>query len=72
MIYQKIKPRKIELKPTIYSAAYKNKEVRVYSIDSRIFIKWYINGKPIEKAFFLTKNFFQSKIKYDYIKITLE
>lgn len=40
-----------ELKPT-YTATYKNKEVRVYSIDNRIFIKWYTNGKPIEKAVF--------------------
>lgn len=44
---------KIESKPiTIYTATHENKEVRVYSIDSRIFIKWYINGKPIEKAVF--------------------
>ena len=44
---------KIESKPTtIYTATHENKEVRVYSIDSRIFIKWYINGKLIEKALF--------------------
>ena len=44
---------KIESKPTtIYTATYENKGVRVYSIDSRIFIKWYINGKLIEKAIF--------------------
>ena len=44
---------KIESKPTtIYTATYENKGVRVYSIDSRIFIKWYIDGKPIEKAIF--------------------
>ena len=44
---------KMESKPTtIYTATYKNKEVRMYSIDSRIFISWYINGKLIEKALF--------------------
>ena len=44
---------KIESKPTtIYTATYENKGVRVYSIDSRIFIKWYIDGKPIEKVIF--------------------
>ena len=44
---------KIESKSTtIYTATYENKEVRVYSIDSRIFINWYINGKLIEKAIF--------------------
>lgn len=44
---------KMESKPTtIYTATYKNKEVRMYSIDSRIFIKWYINGKLIERAKF--------------------
>lgn len=44
---------KMESKPTtIYTATYKNKEVRIYSIDSRIFISWYINGKLIEKALF--------------------
>lgn len=44
---------KIESKPTtIYIATHENKEVRVYSIDSRIFINWYINGKLIEKAIF--------------------
>ena len=44
---------KIESKPiTIYTATHENKEVRVYSMDSRIFIKWYIDGKPIEKAIF--------------------
>ena len=44
---------KMESKPTtIYTATYKNKEVHMYSIDSRIFIKWYINGKLIERAIF--------------------
>lgn len=44
---------KMESKPTtIYTATYKNKEVRMYSIDSRIFINWYINGKMIKKAVF--------------------
>lgn len=44
---------KMESKPTtIYTATYKNKEIRMYSIDSRIFIKWYINGKLIERAIF--------------------
>ena len=40
---------KIESKPrTIYTATYENKEVRVYSIDSKICINWYINGRLIE------------------------
>lgn len=44
---------KIESKPTtIYTATYENKGVRVYSIDSRIFIKWYIDGRLIEKPKF--------------------
>ena len=44
---------KMEFKPTtIYTATYKNKEVRMYSIDSRIFISWYINGRLIEKPRF--------------------
>lgn len=48
-----LKTVKIESKPiTIYNATHENKEVRVYSIDSRIFINWYINGKLIEKAIF--------------------
>ena len=48
-----LKTVKIESKPiAIYTATYENKEVRVYSIDSRIFINWYINGKLIEKAIF--------------------
>ena len=49
----RLKTVKIESKSrTIYTASYENKEVRVYSMDSRIFIKWYINGKPIEKVVF--------------------
>ena len=49
----RLKTVKIKSKPiTIYTASYENKEVHVYSMDSRIFIKWYINGKSIEKAVF--------------------
>ena len=44
---------KIESKPTtIYTATHENKEVHVYSIDSRIFINWYIDGRLIEKPKF--------------------
>jgi hypothetical protein len=44
---------KIESKPTtIYTSTYENKEVRIYSIDSKICINWYIDGKLIEKAIF--------------------
>lgn len=44
---------KIESKLTmIYNATYKNKEVRVCSIDDKICIDWYINGKLIEKPKF--------------------
>ena len=44
---------KIESKPiTIYTASYENKEVHIYSIDSRIFINWYIDGRLIEKPKF--------------------
>ena len=44
---------KIESKSiTIYNVTHENKEVRVYSMDNRIFIKWYINGKLIERAIF--------------------
>ena len=44
---------KIESKPTtIYTATHENKEVHIYSIDSRIFINWYIDGRLIEKPKF--------------------
>ena len=44
---------KIESKPTtIYTATPENKEVHIYSIDSRIFINWYIDGRLIEKPKF--------------------
>lgn len=44
---------KIESKPTtIYTATYENKEVRVYSIDDKICISWYIDGRLIEKPKF--------------------
>lgn len=44
---------KMESKPTtIYTATYENKGLRVYSMDSRIFINWYIDGRLIEKPKF--------------------
>ena len=44
---------KIESKPiTIYNTIHENKEVRVYSIDSKICINWYIDEKLIEKPKF--------------------
>ena len=49
----RLKTVKIESKPiTIYTASYENKEVHVYSMDSRIFINWYIDGRLIEKPRF--------------------
>lgn len=48
-----LKTVKIESKPImIYTASYENKEVHVYSMDSRIFINWYIDGRLIEKPKF--------------------
>ena len=44
---------KIESKSiTIYNVTHENKEVRVYSMDNRIFINWYIDGRLIEKPKF--------------------
>lgn len=44
---------KIESKPiTIYNTIHENKEVRIYSMGSEIYIKWYIDGKLIEKPKF--------------------
>lgn len=37
---------------TIYTSTYENKGVRVYSIDSEIYINWYIDGRLIEKPKF--------------------
>ena len=49
----RLKTVKIESKSTtIYTATHENKEVHIYSIDSRIFINWYIDGRLIEKPKF--------------------
>ena len=48
-----VKTVKIESKlRTIYTSTYENKEVRVYSIDSEIYINWYIDGRLIEEPKF--------------------
>ena len=49
----RLKTVKIESKPTtIYTATHENKEVHIYSIDSGIFINWYIDGRLTEKPKF--------------------
>ena len=49
----RLKTVKIEYKQkTIYTEIHENKEVHIYSIDSRIFINWYIDGRLIEKPKF--------------------
>ena len=43
---------KIESKPTtIYTATYENKEVRVHSVGSRIFINWFIDNELVKAIF---------------------
>ena len=46
---------KIDIQTSIYSAKYKNKEVRVYFEDGCVYLNWYIDGRLIEKPYFPTE-----------------
>lgn len=41
----------MEKNKTYKVSSYENKEVRVYSIDDKIYIDWYIDGKLINPKF---------------------
>ena len=48
-----IEERQVTTKEEIkyYSRTYENKEVRVHSVSSRIFINWFINNKLVKAIF---------------------
>ena len=48
-----IEERRVSVKEEIeyYSRIYENKEVRVHSVGSRIFINWYIDNKVVKAIF---------------------